>query len=454
MHLNLTDDCASTLAGLGRTEDVAMSPDGSILVVAGFNSNQLTLVQFRVDVDAVEISEAVPVAVEGLMRPHGLAFVDDVTLLVANRESELSLVRLDGRRRAVCSASVLIDGSTDVPVRTPGSVATRRLGGDLVEVFVCNNYVHDVTRYVLDGRQDWAVIDAELLLAADLDIPDGVAVSGNGDWIAISNHNRNAVHLYRYDSALAPDMPPTGVLRGVNYPHGLAFTADGRQLVVADAGLPNLYTFEAPDGDWTGVRIPSRIDRIMDEDSFHRGRYDPQEGGPKGLEIVADGIVAVTSEFQPLAFFALDPAGASTEAAVVSGAVGPTGGIDVRTPMLRLAQRASTVADEARRAATALATSELERAALEAELYAVRAERDHEQLARADAEEVAVGLRDQLEQVRGHHADAAAEMDRLIDRVEALEAHVGAMYASTSWRWSAALRAPSWLAHRLRSLRR
>jgi hypothetical protein len=42
----------------------------------------------------------------------------------------------------------------------------------------------------------------------------------------------------------------------------------------------------------------------MDESLFLGGRHNPEEGGPKGLDIDAgSNVLAVTSEYQPLAFF-------------------------------------------------------------------------------------------------------------------------------------------------------
>jgi hypothetical protein len=44
----------------------------------------------------------------------------------------------------------------------------------------------------------------------------------------------------------------------------------------------------------------------MDDPLFLRGRHNPQEGGPKGLDIHKRlSVLAVTSEHQPLAFFDL-----------------------------------------------------------------------------------------------------------------------------------------------------
>ena len=104
---------------------------------------------------------------------------------------------------------------------------------------------------------------------------------------------------------LGPTSEPDGILVGPNYPHGLAFAADDRCLLVADAGLPYLHAYEAPDGDWSGRRSPVATTRVMDDDSFNAARYNPQEGGPKGLAVTAADMVIVTSERQPLGFFAL-----------------------------------------------------------------------------------------------------------------------------------------------------
>ena len=42
----------------------------------------------------------------------------------------------------------------------------------------------------------------------------------------------------------------------------------------------------------------------MDDDTFLRGRYNTQEGGPKGIDVDRSGrILAVTSEHEPLAFY-------------------------------------------------------------------------------------------------------------------------------------------------------
>ena len=278
-----------------------MSPDGRRIALAGFSANALAIADFE-ETDAREVAVTAVEFVRSpkLARPHGLAFLDDETLLVANRESEVLLIDLAtavGRAGQSGDATrVLVDGESGVPVRSPGSVAIRWITTDLVELIVCNNYAHDVTRYVIDRSEGWRVVDAERLLAASLDVPDGVAISASGEWIAISNHNHNNVHLYRFGAVLGPTSEPDGILVGPNYPHGLALPPTTDVCCVADAGLPYLHAYEAPDGDWSGRRSPVATTRVMDDDSFNVARYNPQEGGPKGLAVTAADMVIVTSE--------------------------------------------------------------------------------------------------------------------------------------------------------------
>jgi DNA-binding beta-propeller fold protein YncE len=92
----------------------------------------------------------------------------------------------------------------------------------------------------------------------------------------------------------------------VNFPHGVRFTSDGNFVFVADAGSPyvNVYAKDGP--TWKGRRNPISSFRVMDEDVYLRGRTNPQEGGPKGVDIDRDmNVMVTTSAEQRLAFFDL-----------------------------------------------------------------------------------------------------------------------------------------------------
>jgi len=54
---------------------------------------------------------------------------------------------------------------------------------------------------------------------------------------------------------------------------------------VVDASSPYLTGYLQPERGWSGMVSPSHTIRMMDNDTFYRGRYDTREGGIKGIYI-------------------------------------------------------------------------------------------------------------------------------------------------------------------------
>ncbi|MBL0038437.1 MAG: hypothetical protein IPP36_07305 [Nitrosomonadales bacterium] len=96
-----SDEVCRKLAGLGRTEDVKFSPDGRRLAIAGFNCNKILILELDCDFTDIHknvvISDFVEISSLSLKNPHGLAFLDDKTLIVANRKGGASVLRLPPR---------------------------------------------------------------------------------------------------------------------------------------------------------------------------------------------------------------------------------------------------------------------------------------------------------------------------------------------------------------------
>lgn len=309
---------AEALEQLGRTEDIAFSPHDRRLAIAGHNSETILLVDVRVETSAsattVVLEDFVEIRSPCLRYPHGVAFLDRDTIIVANRTGQVTILKVPPGGTGLHSFTVpaigTIKGALFQRLASPGSVSVRRLGNEQYEVHICNNYIHRVTRHVVDGRNGYRVKRNKVLLANGICVPDGVAVSEDGRWIAVSNHGSHDVAVFENTPGLGRHTVPAGTLHGlhgINYPHGVRFTADGRFILVADAGGPYLNVYASRDGDWSGVRQPATSVRVMDNETFRRGRHNPAEGGLKGIAI--DGamtIVATTCEEQPLAFFALD----------------------------------------------------------------------------------------------------------------------------------------------------
>ena len=309
------------VGSLGRTEDVRFSPSNRRLAVASYYRNRIVVF----DIDIASSSGATQVALTGgvellspaLRLPHGLGFIDDNTLIVTSRGSEdpvggsaanVALFKLPPGEEIVRTHEVPpiarwpANGTT--LLNAPGSLAVTRVKEDVGEVLICNNDGHTVTRHLLDRNADGALRNSEVLLHKYLNIPDGVSVSPDRRWIAVSNHAAHNVLLFENSPALNSDAKPDGILRCVQYPHGVRFSANGRHLFVADTGAPYLHIYTQDSDQWRGVRHPVASVRIMDNAVFERGQHNPEEGGPKGLDLDASSkILVLTSECQPLAFF-------------------------------------------------------------------------------------------------------------------------------------------------------
>jgi hypothetical protein len=306
---------ASALAELGRTEDVHLSPDNRRLAIAGHLSNRVLVLGIDIDWGAkgphVRLHSPQPFVSHEFSYPHGLFWSGDDTLLVANRQGGVPVFHIPppAGDATPCELQPLLRLETAHPglVETPGSVSARTLACGCLDVLVCNNYAHQVTQHLvdLDGARPGAVAGSPLL-ARGLDIPDGVAHSPDGRWIAVSNHNEHCVRLYDTSRPLGPDAEPDARLLGVDYPHGLRFVENSRRILVADAGAPFVHVYTCPDGRWRGEQRHGCRLRVLDEHTFLQGRSNPQEGGPKGLDLDRSGrLMVITNEMVPLDFFDL-----------------------------------------------------------------------------------------------------------------------------------------------------
>lgn len=314
IQFSASDRVQKALAEIGRTEDIKFSPDNRRLAIAGYTNNQILIASILLEESAtgkrVTLPDCLTITSPSLQQPHGLFFIDDQTLIVANRSGEAPILRLPpmGTGNSFeLSPFQTIRADQIHYLKTPGSVTVSRIGLELYEVLICNNYVHYITRHIVDAREGFRVRRNEVLLSKGLDIPDGIAVNKAWSWIAVSNHNPHNVFMYRNGPGLDRSSEPDGILRDAIYPHGVRFTADDNFILVADAGAPYLHLYAKSGADWTGERAPVASIRVMDEKTYLRGRYSPQEGGPKGVDITSNmSMFATTCHNQVLAFFDLE----------------------------------------------------------------------------------------------------------------------------------------------------
>lgn len=303
-----TADVQAAIAALGRTEDLRLSPSNRCLAIAAFRRQKIALFDIHIDTSGaaprVELSNARILASPHLRAPHGLDFIDDEHLLVANRDGQLCLFKLPADSQAAIAEPVSIRPQ-DLRLDSPGSLSVRRLDQSLCDVLVCNNFTHVVTRHRLD-YQAASVENSSTVLGKWLDVPDGIDAGHSQQWLAVSNHNMQSVLLYDNRRALHPQIEPAGILTALHYPHGLRITRDDRHILVADAGAPYVHIFRSGERGWQGVHTPHHSLRVLDDDTFRREQKNPQEGGPKGIDLDRqERVLAVTCSGAPLAFFDL-----------------------------------------------------------------------------------------------------------------------------------------------------
>jgi hypothetical protein len=304
--LEAPEHVVAGLAALGRTEDVRLSRSGKRLAVACYNRHEVAIA----DVDLTRTDEGVGIAISELTfhgsasisDPHGIDFLDDELLAVASRGGTIDVLLLPSsgaESRAAASVA-----SVECDLGAAGSVVARRAPGGERELLAVHNWTNAVTRYRMTDGGD--LVGGDVIARRWLELPDGIALSADGRWLAISNHDTHDVLVFEYATVHA-EADPVGILRGAGYPHGLRFALDDRLLVVADAGAPYVYLFERHGDSWATASYPTAALRVMDDETFARGHHNPQEGGPKGLDVEPrTNVLAVTAEMVPLAFFDLE----------------------------------------------------------------------------------------------------------------------------------------------------
>jgi hypothetical protein len=296
----------AALDAAGRTEDVRVSPDGRRLALACYSENAIGAADVEVGRASSEVRAAVTgfelLRAPGVREPHGVDFVTDDVVAVANRGGSVAFFTLPERGSGgelapwgdAAGAPAARDG--------PGSVLVRRGDAGECTIFVCSNWVDTVTRHVLEA--DGELATGEVVAQRRLELPDGVALSHDGAWLAVSSHDSSTVLLFAYPTGGGND-EPVCILRGVRCPHGLRFASDDRRLLVADAAAPYVHVFESAADGWADAAYPTSSVRVLDDRAFARWRRNRYEGGPKGIDVLEGDVLVVTCEGTTLAFFDL-----------------------------------------------------------------------------------------------------------------------------------------------------
>lgn len=307
------------ISRIGRTEDIKLSPDNKRLAVVDFLASKLFIFSIRIDrtyaTPKISLSDYVEISSDSLLYPHGITFLDNDHIVVCNRSADVNVFRIppteDECHEYTLAPLQSINGKGFLwaKVKTPGSVDGYKIDENCYRILVCNNHWHFVTSHIVKIGNTIRIKNNGVLIENALKIPDGISISNDKAWIAISNHVSGEVLVYENTVELNSDTPPVAVLRGTVCPHGVRFSPDGKRIFSADAASRYLHVFESKSGEWRGVQEPGRSIRLLDDDAFLSGRTAAGEGGLKAVDIDRSGAVLITSrKYDVIAFYDLSQA--------------------------------------------------------------------------------------------------------------------------------------------------
>ncbi|WP_234570552.1 hypothetical protein [Rhodohalobacter sp. 614A] len=295
LEYRASDEIRNVINQIGRTEDIKFSPGARSFIIAEFLANTLHLFTFEIDrtisPSGISIMGYSKITSPDIKNPHGVCFLNEEWIVVSNRSAGVSIFKLpepDGEiNNYELSAEKVISGKGlfTSKVSTPGSVHSHQISENKFRIFVCNNHRHTITSHVINLENGVKVKNEGILIENSLRFPDGITVSLDGKWIAISNHDYGQVAIYENSGELNKKTSPAVALDGPVCPHGIRFSPDAKKLYVADAATQYVYFFESEDGNWSRVKNSPKALKLVDDDQFYYGKTGVKEGGVKGIDI-------------------------------------------------------------------------------------------------------------------------------------------------------------------------
>jgi len=267
---NMNDNTATVIdAGSGRVvatlptgeapHEVAISRDGRTALVSNYGprgkpGHSLTVIDVR---RAVVVRT---LALDTLIRPHGMAFLPGDTLVAVTSQTAPAVVLVDLRT-----------GNTVRTLPTSGRLSHMlALTARADRVFTGNMQDGTISMIDVAGR------DAASLVRVGRQ-PEGIAVSPDGRWVWAGSNQDSIVVVVD-----ARRRVPVDTLRGFGMPYRMAISGDGRVGVVTDPVLATVRAFGVADRrELFSIAVP--------RDSLVATAEVPGSPSPEGVALSADG---------------------------------------------------------------------------------------------------------------------------------------------------------------------
>jgi 6-phosphogluconolactonase (cycloisomerase 2 family) len=316
-----------------RTEDIKFSPSGRRLVIV---ATEGCILVFKVNLKArpIEVVFEQEIRSTRLLVPHGIDFITEDIVVVANRDADLAFYSIPPPSTKLQHRAMpqFLDPLNEFQSEKFGRTGFRRelrgrplyCGPGSVRIFnnilyVCCNFKNTVSAHKYSIEKKSIHVQGDTLIMHDgLEVIDGLAFSKDGQYLAVSDHDHNRIVVSRRIENIsdATDLPMSFEYscslrdKDMHYPHGLCFDFDGQRIFAGDAGGRLIHVFETSYG-WS-KDMSSSIEKPygVDQSAFLKSRAIVDEsvrnleGGAKGLDIdQSTNILVVTTRHQVLRFF-------------------------------------------------------------------------------------------------------------------------------------------------------
>lgn len=259
------------LSQLSCPQHALFSRDGESLLVANWQSQTFNVYQM----DQNGFYRKVPIKVIPFpsptesFRPHGMAFSHDGNFLAvafgASKQDPRAIALYQvydlGTAQVRFKLLSLLQGD-EIEKGIPKGIEFSPDGSCLL---VTLSETNSVMLYELDFTYKIiASIPRQMLegVASQLSRPEDIKFTATGNHFAVSNSDKDTLTFYRYDreNNTILDLSPSQIMENpkaaLNFPHGLAFSSDGKYLVVTQFG-PVVFDENSHLSSWGNERKDS-----------------------------------------------------------------------------------------------------------------------------------------------------------------------------------------------------
>lgn len=315
LNYRASPEVQNVIDSMGRTEDAKFSADGRYLAIVDFLKDKVHIFEIEIESRAskqeINLKSCLTITSDAFRLPHGLVFLGENHFVVVNRGADITLFEFDFNfsgciEKKLDPVKFVMGRRFYGRVSSPGSVGSYQVSDNRYRIFVCNNYLHNIVSFEITLGNTIKIKNRGVVIKKGLNLPDGICISPNKKWAAISNHYTGTISIYKISPLLNRFTSPTATLLDIAYPHGLRFSEDGNKIFSTDAGSQYLHIFESDSDSWEGDYKPRQSIKVVDKETFEKVRINPEEGGLKGLDVTNDDqLLVTTAEHQVLNFYSI-----------------------------------------------------------------------------------------------------------------------------------------------------